>query len=70
MAGVRSGAWSGGRAGAPATPRGGRLRREAMSALGAENAEEALERGSDALRARFEQPPSRRSTPRTKRSNG
>ena len=38
-----------------ATPRGGRLAREAVGALGAENAETMLERGRDAVRARFEQ---------------
>jgi gas vesicle protein len=38
-----------------ATPRGGRLAREAMGGLGMEDAEAMLERGRDALRARFQQ---------------
>ncbi|HLH22370.1 MAG TPA: hypothetical protein VK066_07590 [Chloroflexota bacterium] len=38
-----------------ATPRGSQLAREAIAGLGAENAEAMLERGRDALRARFQQ---------------
>jgi gas vesicle protein len=38
-----------------ATPRGGRLAHEAARGLGAADAETMLERGRDALRARFQQ---------------
>ena len=38
-----------------ATPRGGRLAQETLQGLGATDAEAALERGRDALRARIQQ---------------
>jgi gas vesicle protein len=55
MAGLLVGGLVGAALALLATPRGSRLAREAMGALGGENAETMLERGRDALRARFEQ---------------
>jgi gas vesicle protein len=54
MAGLVVGGLVGAALGLLATPRGGRLARDAMSSLGVEDAETALERGREALRARFQ----------------
>ncbi len=55
MAGLLLGGLVGAALALVATPRGGRLARDAMGALGAENAETMLERGREVLRARFAQ---------------